>query len=131
MLVRADRDFPLVRAYFGVLRQHESFNGQFTFEHFDPKTAAFERNRAKPGGGGEESLERADVESRAKPEGSQNGRVPETRECGQQRIACHGARVVVAAFVFVPGIAHATVITTAQRFHDGEPFVNEALTDEV
>src|SRR5215472_532724 len=130
-LARADRGFPLVRTCLRVLCQHEFFEGQFTFEHFDPKIAPVERKRAKAGGGREECLERSDIDLRTEPECAPNRRVAETGQCGEQRVAGHGARVVVATLVFVPRITDAAVITTAKGLDEGEPLMNESLADEV
>ena len=92
---------------------------------------AIEGNGAVSGRCGEEALERSHFQFGREAKCSIDRGVSEAGEGAEQRIAGHGARVVVAAFVFVPRIAGAAVVAAAQSFDDGQALVDVAFRDEV
>src|SRR6476646_385590 len=88
-------------------------------------------NRAEAESRGEERFERTIWNRGTKPQRPLHGRVAEAGQRSQQRVAGHGASVIVSTFVFVPGVSNAAIITAAQSLNDGQALSHETLRNEM
>src|SRR5947208_2816352 len=129
--IRPDCSLPLQGLGLRPIGQYQLFQQQLPLKHLNAQGPGIQRNRAKTGSRAEEGLEWPDAQLRAEPEGSLDSRVTEAGQRAKQRVTGHGARVIIAALIFVPGVANPAVIAAAQSLNDGQSLFDEPFCDEM
>src|ERR1700722_1325553 len=128
---RLDCRVPFQGSGTSFVGEHYFFQRKRPFQQLNTERLTVNFNGAKTGSGGEKSLERANCNLRTKPQCPLHGGVTKPGQCPQQGITGHGASVIIAAFVLVPGIATPAVVAAAQGLNNGQALCNETFGDEV
>src|SRR5215469_9112123 len=112
--IRADDGLPIQDLGLPTLGEYDPFQRQLSFKQIDADEVAVQYDGAKTICRAEEAFEGTSLQLGTNPESPVHGRIAKTGQSREQRVARHGAGVVVAALVFVPRVAYLPVIPASQ-----------------